>query len=66
MRYPEPGPRGPAGPKEGSVGTSTFNETQCARRATSSINSPCLVSYRWLNFKKFFTLAQILLFRNPT
>jgi len=37
------GPRGPAGPKDGSVSTKTFNETQCARRATSSINSPCLV-----------------------
>ena len=45
MKYPVPGPRGPAGPKDGSVSTKTFNETQCARRATSSINSPCLVSY---------------------
>ena len=44
MRYPVPGTRGPAGPKGGSVSTTTFNETQCARRATSSINSPCLVS----------------------
>ena len=52
MRYPVPGPRGPAGPKDGSVSTKTFNETQCARRATSSINSPCLVSYFGSNPKK--------------
>ena len=52
MRYPIPGPAGPAGPKGGSVSTKTFNETQCARRATSSINSPCLVSYFGSNQKK--------------
>ena len=52
MRYPVPGPAGPAGPKGGSVSTKTFNETQCARRATSSINSPCLVSYFGSNQKK--------------
>ena len=47
MRFPVPGPAGPAGPagpKDGDISDKTFKETQCARRATSSIDSPCLVS----------------------
>jgi len=32
----------PAGPVEGTLTDDTFKERECARRATSSVNSPCL------------------------
>lgn len=44
-------PIAPQGPKEGTLIEDTFEDRQCARRATSSVRSPCL---EWVSKENVF------------